>query len=351
MKDKWRIGLLLAGLVLAACSTMSEQEKKAAARKAALILAKKAETLFSQGKIEESHQAAMNALDKDPECLRAALVAADSSIELEMYEDAFDILLAPDPAPPADQKAARLRHAAELALEMGQPSLAVVYLNRAVETSPEEISLHVALGETAALGGCELDAIRAFERALELGGDGKEIAPGLAGALYTLDRFEEACTIMEKELSRGDLDPAGMILLGSILCSLDRTEEGLVLFRDAGKLDEGLAQACYNEGCALEALEDIDGAEAAYRRALERDPLFCPASFHLGCLLFKKGLAEQGLALIDKAIASEQDSLVKRALEKTRSGLLKGDEDKTGPENGTSEASPEKTEPASSSHQ
>lgn len=74
-------------------------------------------------------------------------------------------------------------------------------------------------------------------------------------------------------------------------------QAALALYRTAQDLDAVAPEACYGEGFVREEMGDIDGAEAAYRRALERQPTHVDSLLNLAALLATKGELEGARAL------------------------------------------------------
>ena len=83
----------------------------------------------------------------------------------------------------------------------------------------------------------------------------------------------------------------------------------------------GLPEAHYNQGVALEAMKKNEAAVEAYRQALSIQPAYAPAAYQLGRLLVQEGQKEEGLALIDTALEAETDPIIRKAIEDTRDRL------------------------------
>ena len=285
----------------------------------------RAETSLDEGRTEEALHWANRALAYDPSCLDAVLMRSDCLVRLIRTEEAFDLLLDFPPDSSPFWRKTCLCQAAGFSVRLGQPSPAILYLNRALAEYPDDSELYARRGVAQAASGREQAAVESFQKALDLGEEKERILPPYAEVLYGLEEFEKAESLLEKELSVDHLKPKDKILLGAIKCKLRKREEGLQLFRDAAAQNADLPEAHYNQGRVLEALEDLNGAELAYRQTLRINPDHSPASFHLGCLLLREGRKEEGLDLVNAAIESETDPVVKRALEDTLNRMVKTD--------------------------
>lgn len=309
--------IVLGGAFLACGST---DESRTAAVDDSERLAAEAEGLYDEGLVEEALETAMESLEVEGASLRGKLVAARCLAELNHLEEAFALLLEPEPEP--SRRVACLEQAADLALKLGQPSTAVMHLRQALEVRPDDLDLLIKLGETSEAAGWELEAVKAFKKALDLGGDKGRIVPALARVCWVLERYEEGAALLETELAPDELGASEKLLLGNFKCKLNKVEEGLRLFREAAALEEDLPEAHFNQGCALEVLDDPKGAEHAYRYALRLDPTYAPACFHLGCLMIREGRRLEGRAYVDAALTIEKNPLLKQAMEETEKRLL-----------------------------
>ena len=83
---------------------------------------------------------------------------------------------------------------------------------------------------------------------------------------------------------------SGQILLDFQVADLQREASSLALHTEGKKHGEpATAGSWYERGCDLEADDDLVGAEAAYRRAVELDSSLADAWLNLGRLLHERG--------------------------------------------------------------
>ncbi len=185
------------------------------------------------------------------------------------------------------------RHtAAELLLQRGE-------IGQARARVAEGLRLAEALGDAERVARCALAVAAAYVNQ----GDGERAAPLLRAAERTAtargDRAAAGrCAYWLSRLAEVEGD-AGM--------ALRHTERGIALFEEVGA--RGLAAACHNQrGDLLRAAGDLDGAEAAYERALTRwtaigagNAVYAQAN--RAQVMLERGAAAEARAQLDEARA------------------------------------------------
>ena len=83
--------------------------------------------------------------------------------------------------------------------------------------------------------------------------------------------------------------------LGAILCEAGRCEEAVALYSDAVRAGAKSAMLHYNHAMALEDLGMVDKAVDSYDLALQEDPSFLDAHYNVGMLLEKMGNGQGAL--------------------------------------------------------
>lgn len=339
--------LILLIVSISACFT-TEAERLAAARAYALEKADEAERLYEQGLWEEAAECAEDGLEEDRTCLAAVRVKVRSLTQLLRIAEAFELLLdVPAEDVPLevasgendDFRVACLVEAADLAMKLGQPTVAAHYLVQATELLPGRADLLTQKGIAEARSGQELLAKRTFEKALVAGADLRAIRPHLAQIAYTLQEYDEAARHLEK-IGAENLTAQELILYGAICCEQKRFGKGLDLFRAAENKDGSLLEALFNQGQALEAMNKVRYAMAIYKKLLERDATYPPALYRLGNLLYSQGEKEEGLTFIDRAIENESDPKTKRSLESSKKNLMNPEPEEKSPQDASPEEAP-----------
>jgi tetratricopeptide (TPR) repeat protein len=117
----------------------------------------------------------------------------------------------------------------------------------------------------------------------------RESLPKVPRPLSSLRIVADGQTLLVRD-DRGAFDPqTGQVVLDFEVSSL-RDDVVRVLKRSGRENEHRRAYEHYLEGCKLDEDERTwDGAEAAYRRAVEADPSLSNAFTNLGNLLFKRG--------------------------------------------------------------
>jgi len=188
------------------------------------------------------------------------------------------------------------------------------------------------------------DAVRAYLRALAIRPDDFDANLNLATAYHQLDEPSQGLPYAERAVTLNPSSGPAHAALGSIYAALDRYEEAVVQYQAAaemmdltpdllvnlanalGKLDrypemvntldaviamEPSAAAYERLGFARFKLRQYDGAEAAFKKAIELDPRHYPALNGLGVCVLNQYLAS-GKA--DDALRREAVELFRKSL-------------------------------------
>src|SRR5262249_25280387 len=138
-------------------------------------------------------------------------------------------------------------------------------------------------------------------------------------ALVEKGAAEEAIAAYREAARRepGYVEPR--VGLGTLLMKADRPEEAVTPFRDVVRLRPD-AQAYFNLGWALGGSGDLDGAIAAYREALRRDPDYAEAHCNLGSALCRQGKLTEALASLKRGheLGSRRPDWPNRTAEEVR---------------------------------
>ncbi|MFC4308020.1 tetratricopeptide repeat protein [Steroidobacter flavus] len=157
-------------------------------------------------------------------------------------------------------------------LRDGRAAAAADWLQRALDTDPNQAEIHLNLGNALLEAGRLQDAADRFNAALSLQPGHVSAWNNLGHALLQLDRHEDALNSFERALA---LQPGHVRALnnkGTALFRLKRDTEALAAFERATQLAPDYAEAWCNVGMSHVALKNGDVALTAYNRALELRP-------------------------------------------------------------------------------
>jgi tetratricopeptide (TPR) repeat protein len=135
----------------------------------------------------------------------------------------------------------------------------------------------------------------------------RESLPKVPRPLSTLRIVADGQTLVVRD-QRGAYDPlTGQLVLDFQVSAL-RDDVVRVLKRAGRESDHKRAYEQYLEGCRLDEDEGtFEGAEAAYRRAIELDPSLANALTNLGNLMFKRGRANEAEQFYRRALAIDPE--------------------------------------------
>ena len=141
-------------------------------------------------------------------------------------------------------------------------------------------------------------AADAFKKAADMKPDNVTFAHNAGLALSKLRR-PEALPYLEKALGDGT-DPAIALALGDAYSRAGRKSDALKYYESLRTAESKNSVFWFNLGVMRAQNQDLAGAEQAYRRVLELNPVDLDALNNLGLLLFRKQQYEEAETLFDK---------------------------------------------------
>jgi superkiller protein 3 len=154
-------------------------------------------------------------------------------------------------------------------------------------------------------------AVGSFQRACALRPDNR-IFNRNAGLLLAKLRRPEALGYLEKALGDGT-DSAVALALGEAYARAGRKEDALKYYDSLRELEAKNPTYWFNVGVLRNQLGDTNGAEQAYRRALEFAPNDLDVLNNLGLLLFRANKYEESKVLFDKLSGLNPSSIAAKA--------------------------------------
>ena len=141
-------------------------------------------------------------------------------------------------------------------------------------------------------------AADAFKRAADLKPDNVTFSHNAGLALSKLRR-PDALPYLEKALGDGT-EPAIALALGDAYARAGRRADALKYYESLRTAEAKNAVFWFNLGVMRAQNQDLPGAEQAYRRVLELNPVDLDALNNLGLILFRKQKYEEAESLFDK---------------------------------------------------
>jgi tetratricopeptide (TPR) repeat protein len=181
-----------------------------------------------------------------------------------------------------------------IALQIGQFSLAVEVIGKAIALQPFVADFHNNLG--LALTGLDRlkEAERSYREAIRLKPDYPEARNNLGNALKDLGRIEDAERAYLAALRLKPDYAAAHNNLGTIHAARGRLEEAAACYRAALRLDPNYPEAYHNLANAVRGLGHWDETGIYCREALRLDPNYAEAHYNLGWWLLLTGQFEEG---------------------------------------------------------
>ena len=150
--------------------------------------------------------------------------------------------------------------------------------------------------------GRKTEAIKSYDRALNLRGDHPEVLSNRGVTLHELERFEEALASYDRALAVRPDHAEALSNRGNTLRSLNRLDEALASYDRALAARPDYAEALCNRGAALQARHRFDEAIASYERAIAIRPDYVAAICNRGGALQQLGRFDDALASYDRAL-------------------------------------------------
>ena len=180
--------------------------------------------------------------------------------------------------------------------------------NRVLACTPENARTHSNLGAALQQRGENDDAMRHFQKALEINPGYLEAQNNLGNALNRSGRFDEAISHYLKALEISPDCAEVHLNLGNALIRTGRFDEAIAHLRMALPSLSGRSELHYNLGNALlqtgRPIEAID----EYRKSLDIRPDYADAINNLGAALGELGRPDEAITHYRKALAIEPRS-------------------------------------------
>jgi len=198
---------------------------------------------------------------------------------------------------------------AVIAMQMGNPELAIERFNRQLESQPTHALAHSNLCMV-------LHSLDRDEEAFQHGQQAILLDPGLAdgwnnlGNIYKAgNNLDQALEHYEKALALDDSDPRVHVNAGSVSQLLGDLETAESRYRKALQLHPGLASAYSNLGAVLQRQEHYEAAEEAYLQALKLEPDNPETLVNYGSFLLERNVIDKAREQLDHAIRVDPNNV------------------------------------------
>jgi arylsulfatase A-like enzyme/tetratricopeptide (TPR) repeat protein len=195
----------------------------------------------------------------------------------------------------------------QIASDEHRPDEAIRQYQRALELNPEhERSLFGLASAYADLRRYD-EALVGFRRVLEIKGSDARASRAISDIYVELKRFDDAAAVLEQAAAAGEASAFFTNALGEVRVEQGRDDEAVPLFKQAIGDDDEFALPHFNLGVLYEKRGDVRPAIEEYERALEIAPKFFKAQFNLGEIYASMGDIDRARELWEASIASNPD--------------------------------------------
>ena len=175
-------------------------------------------------------------------------------------------------------------------------------LHKALALAPDDVDVHLALGNTLVQLQRFDEALQHYERARLGAPDYGGAYRGLGRALSGMSRFDEATAQFRRALELDPRDAAALSGLATLAARRQEYAQALALFDQALQIDPTLADAQLNRANTLLALGRTADALTAYARAEQLDPANADVPYNLGVAHLLLGQTAEALACFRRAV-------------------------------------------------
>jgi tetratricopeptide (TPR) repeat protein len=176
-----------------------------------------------------------------------------------------------------------------------------------LKADPDNASAHYNLGLAYYHLGQTGNAIRCFERTIEL----EDAYPGahfqLGVAHYKRGAMAECAAASRKAIELNPKSAPAHFRLALALFHLGRLDEAAGAFEATVATDPEYVIACYHLGIVRERLDDVDGAIECFERVVVANPHDASAHYHLGLGYKHKGLDAIAMSTLAEALRLDPD--------------------------------------------
>jgi tetratricopeptide (TPR) repeat protein len=198
-----------------------------------------------------------------------------------------------------------LQDQSQAAANAGDPEKALALVNEARGYAPDNPDLQFGFGMLALRLSLQDDAIKAFQRTLQLRRNDPLALYNLGRAFMGLSKFDEARQQFAEYVKVRPDDPSGYCALGMTLAALERAPEARTEFERSIELAPAQTESYYRLGSLELQSGELESAAQNFRRVIDREPTHAPALAGLGKIAFEQKHYAQAIPLLQQAIADD----------------------------------------------
>ena len=250
-----------------------------------------------------------------PDAPNGSLALAQIYEEQRLFARAADVLepvvasMSGNGSDPPRELLTLVAHLGYAQLQAGRADKAIATFEQARRLSGDNGSFDTSVIQAHLLA-------RRYDRAAELARaararrpDDVRFAQLEARALAGAGRRDRAVVLMREAAASHPDDVQAQLTLAEMLQEADRTAEADQVLDDAARKFPDDVTVPFQRGALLEQREDYEGAEAAFRVALARDPLHAPTLNYLGYMLADRGQRlDEAVSLVERALKIDPDN-------------------------------------------
>jgi len=195
-----------------------------------------------------------------------------------------------------------------LSLHARQHDHALEWIVRAIRQDPRPEYI-ASLGTTLQQQGKHQEALKAFDKAVQLKPDDAELWRGLGDVLLDLQRYDQALLILQHVLKLDPRRQDAAYKSGVLLHQFGRFEEALAHFNHCDQLLPNHAPTLQGRVRALFGLRRYQEALADGRRVYQLDPVNADICNYIGACLQLLGQEQEALLWFDKALVHLPDAI------------------------------------------
>lgn len=185
---------------------------------------------------------------------------------------------------------------------------AIKSYQRAMIENPQNADTFVKLGRAYNAIGDKRTAFDRFAKAVELNRNDYRSYYEIGVIFNDMNRRKDACVMLDNSLRIKPDFTSASELLAEVLCSENKYDEAINVYKDAIKYAPENFELFYKLGVIHTELRDFDEALDCYKSVIKINPEFCEAYFSMGQIYLLKGEFDKALEAFQNAAFDKEVS-------------------------------------------